>query len=83
MLAYHRVPKRIIAQATAGQLGGDNNSDMILFHNMVLKPIQDDIAEHLSEEFRAEYGWDVSNEDWDFGSLPAVFESEEEKAFKL
>ncbi len=83
MLAYHRVPKRIIAQATAGQLGGDNNSDMILFHNMVLKPIQDDIAEHLSEEFAEEYGWSVDNEDWDFGNLPGVFESEEERAFKL
>ncbi len=83
MLAYHRVPKRLIAQTTSGQLGGDNNSDMVLFYNFVVKPIQDDLAEQLSEEFTAEFGWNVEAEDWDFGDLTEVFLSEEDRVFKL
>ena len=82
-LAYHRVPKRIIAQSTAGQLGGDNNSDMVLFYNMVLKPIQDDIKEQLVQEFLEEFGWNVETESFDFGKLMDIFETEEQKMFKV
>jgi capsid portal protein len=82
MFAYHRVPKRIVAQATAGQLGGDNNSDMILFYNLVIKPIQREVGEILNRNFRDEFGWDVSLDDWNFGNLTDLFESDDMKMLK-
>jgi len=32
ILAYHRVPARIVSQLIPGQLGGDNRSDMDMFY---------------------------------------------------
>ncbi len=83
ILAYHRVPKRIIAQATSGQLSGDNNSDMIMFYNLVLKPIQQEVAEMLSRKFREEFGWTVTAKDWDFGKLTDIFKTPEELALEV
>jgi hypothetical protein len=79
---YHRVPSRIIGQQISGSLGGDNNSDMTIFHNFNLKPIQGEIATLLSDNFREEFGWSVSIDDWDFGNLTDVFKSSDELAFE-
>ena len=36
ILAYHRVPARIVSQLIPGQLGGDNSSDMRMFYQFVV-----------------------------------------------
>ncbi len=81
-LTYHRVPPRIASQATAGELGGDNNSDMVLFYNLVLKPIEREFGEILSRNFRDEFGWKIKSADWDFGDLTELFESDDMKMLK-
>jgi hypothetical protein len=52
---YHRVPHRLVSQETPGKLGGDNNSDMQVFYNMVIKPLQERVATVLTKEFNAEF----------------------------
>ena len=70
IFAYHRVPPRVVSQLVAGQLGGDNNSDMILFYNFVIKPLQARLALALANEFNFENPtWKVSPQDFNFGDI--------------
>lgn len=82
IFAYHRVPARIVSQLIPGQLGGDNKSDMLMFHHFVIKPIQQRLALILSKEFNREYQWNVTPADFNFGDLTSLFESADEKLFK-
>ncbi|MFA7095879.1 MAG: phage portal protein, partial [Gammaproteobacteria bacterium] len=50
ILAYHRVPARIVSQLIPGQLGGDNKSDMLMFYHFVIKPLQKRLALTLAIE---------------------------------
>lgn len=79
ILVHHRVPHRLVSQETAGKLGGDNNSDMTIFYNMVVKPIQKRIAFILAKEFKQEFNWSVKADDFDFGDISAVLETIETK----
>jgi len=81
IFAYHRVPARIVSQLIPGQLGGDNKSDMLMFHHFVIKPIQQRLALILSKEFNREYQWNVTPADFNFGDLTSLFQSEDEKLF--
>jgi hypothetical protein len=83
IFAYHRVPPRIVSQLTAGQLGGDNNSDLVLFYENKIKPIQEDIAMLLSEELRIEFGWDIEESAWSFGNIADALKTEDEKLFAM
>ena len=82
VVIYHRVPKRLIGLQTPGQLGGDNNSDMVIFYNMVVKPIQERVAFILSKEFKKEFGWDVNPKDFSFGDISEVMDSFENKLLR-
>ena len=82
IMVYHRVPHRLVSQETAGKLGGDNNSDLVVFYNMVIKPLQERVANILAGEFKSEFGWDVKKEDFDFGNIAEVVESIETKLFR-
>jgi len=82
IFAYHRVPPRLVSQLVAGQLGGDNMSDLILFDESKINPIQWDIATMLSTEFNNEFGWDIEPESFEFGDLREAFLSEEDKQIK-
>jgi len=81
IFAYHRVPARIVSQLIPGQLGGDNKSDMQMFHHFVIRPIQQRLALILSKEFNREYQWNVQPTDFNFGDLTSLFESADEKLF--
>lgn len=81
IFAYHRVPPRVVSQLVSGQLGGDNNSDMKLFYNFVVKPLQRRLALTLANEFNYEYDWNVSANDWDFGALTDELLTNDEKLF--
>lgn len=81
IFAYHRVPPRIVSQLVSGQLGGDNNSDMTLFYNFVIKPLQRRLAETLAQEFNYEYQWGVQPADFEFGRLTDVIQSTDERLF--
>lgn len=81
IFAYHRVPARIVSQLIPGQLGGDNKSDMQMFYNFVVKPLQNRLGMMFSKEFNKEYNWNLSAEDFDFGVLTDIFMSEDEKIF--
>jgi capsid portal protein len=81
IFAYHRVPPRVVSQLISGQLGGDNNSDMQLFYNFVVKPLQRRLALTLANEFNYEYNWNVSADDWDFGILTEELLTNDEKLF--
>ena len=81
IFAYHRVPARIVSQLIPGQLGGDNKSDMQMFHHFVIRPIQQRLALILSKEFNREYQWNVQPIDFNFGDLTSLFESADEKLF--
>jgi hypothetical protein len=81
IFAYHRVPARIVSQLIPGQLGGDNKSDMQMFHHFVIRPIQQRLALILSKEFNREYRWNVTPADFNFGDLTSLFESADEKLF--
>ena len=82
IIVYHRVPHRLISQETPGRLGGDNNSDLTVFYNMVIKPLQERVANILATQFNTEFGWNVKKEDFDFGNIAEVLESIETKLLR-
>jgi len=81
ILAYHRVPARIVSQLIPGQLGGDNRSDMAMFYHFVIKPLQERLALTLAIEFNYEFDWKVKPDDFNFGILTEVLQSDDEKLF--
>jgi len=81
ILAYHRVPARIVSQLIPGQLGGDNRSDMAMFYHFVIKPLQERLALTLAIEFNYEFDWKVSPSDFNFGNLTEILQSDDEKLF--
>jgi len=81
ILAYHRVPARIVSQLIPGQLGGDSKSDMTMFYNFVVKPLQKRLAMTLAIEFNWEFGWNVSPDDFAFGNLTEILKTEDERLF--
>ncbi len=81
ILAYHRVPARIVSQLIPGQLGGDNSSDMRLFYNFVVRPLQNRLALALANEFNFDFGWNVKPEDFNFGNLTEVLQTADEQLF--
>jgi capsid portal protein len=82
IIVYHRVPHRLISQETPGRLGGDNNSDLVVFYNMVVKPLQERVATILTREFNNEFNWGVKIDDFDFGNIAEVLENIESKLFR-
>jgi capsid portal protein len=81
ILAYHRVPARIVSQLIPGQLGGDNRSDMALFYHFVVKPLQERLALTLANEFNYEFNWNVKASDFDFGDLTQTLKTDDERLF--
>jgi hypothetical protein len=81
ILAYHRVPARIVSQLIPGQLGGDNSSDMLLFYQFVVKPLQNRLALVLANEFNYEFQWGVRQQDFEFGNLTETLKNEDERLF--
>ena len=81
ILAYHRVPARIVSQLIPGQLGGDNSSDMRMFYQFVVRPLQNRLALALANEFNFEFGWNVKPEDFNFGNLTEVLQTADEQLF--
>lgn len=81
IMAYHRVPARIVSQLIPGQLGGDNTSDMKMFYHFVVKPLQKRLALSLAGEFNYEFGWGVNPDDFEFGDLTETLITEDEKIF--
>lgn len=82
IFAYHRVPPRVVSQLVSGQLGGDNNSDMTLFYNFVVKPLQNRLALTLANEFNFDFPtWEVKPTDFNFGDLTQILRSPDEILF--
>ena len=81
ILAYHRVPARIVSQLIPGQLGGDNRSDMAMFYQFVVRPLQNRLALALANEFNFDFGWSVKPEDFNFGNLTEVLQTADEQLF--
>ena len=81
ILAYHRVPARIVSQLIPGQLGGDNSSDMRLFYQFVVRPLQNRLALALANEFNFDFGWEVKPEDFNFGDLTQALQSADDQLF--
>ena len=81
ILAYHRVPARIVSQLIPGQLGGDNRSDMAMFYHFVIKPLQERLALTMAIEFNYEFDWKVKPDDFNFGNLTELLQSDDEKLF--
>ena len=81
ILAYHRVPARIVSQLIPGQLGGDNKSDMRMFHQFVVRPLQNRLALALANEFNFDFGWNVKSDDFNFGNLTEVLQTADEQLF--
>jgi len=81
ILAYHRVPARIVSQLIPGQLGGDNRSDMLMFYQFVVRPLQNRLALALANEFNFDFGWKVKPEDFNFGNLTEILQSDDERLF--
>ena len=81
IMAYHRVPARIVSQLIPGQLGGDNKSDMLMFYHFVIKPLQKRLALTLAIEFNYEFGWNVSLDDFNFGNLTEILQSADDQLF--
>jgi len=81
ILAYHRVPARIVSQLIPGQLGGDNSSDMRMFYQFVVRPLQNRLALALANEFNFDFGWSVKPDDFNFGNLTEVLQTADEKLF--
>lgn len=81
IFAYHRTPPRVVSQLVAGQLGGDNNSDMLLFYNFVIKPLQSRLKKLLAREFSRDSEFTLKASEIDFGDLTTIFQSEDEKIF--
>lgn len=82
LYTYYGTPKRIVAQAVSGELGGSDNSDMILFYYGTIKNIQRKLAIVLARNFRDEFGWDVKPEDFDFGNVIDLFKSPDDILFE-
>lgn len=82
IFVYHRIPRRLVGLETTGRLGGDNTSDMSIFYQMVIKPIQTRLYHVLARQLKAEYGWAVSPESFDFGNISDVLESFETKIMR-
>jgi capsid portal protein len=82
IFAYHRVPARIVSQLIPGQLGGDNKSDMLMFYHFVVKPLQRRLALILAKEFNNEFQWNLTADDFNFGNLTEIFQSDDEKLFR-
>jgi hypothetical protein len=81
ILAYHRVPARIVSQLIPGQLGGDNRSDMTMFYHFVVRPLQERLALALANEFNYEFNWNVKASAFDFGDLTQVLKTDDERLF--
>jgi len=81
ILAYHRVPARIVSQLIPGQLGGDNSSDMQMFYQFVVRPLQNRLALALANEFNFDLGWNVKPEDFNFGDLTQAIQSADDQLF--
>ncbi|MDD2229937.1 MAG: phage portal protein [Candidatus Cloacimonetes bacterium] len=81
ILAYHRVPARIVSQLIPGQLGGDNSSDMRMFYQFVVRPLQNRLALALANEFNFDFDWNVKPEDFNFGDLTEVLQTADEQLF--
>ena len=81
ILAYHRVPARIVSQLIPGQLGGDNSSDMRMFYQFVVRPLQNRLALALANEFNFDFGWNVKPEDFNFGDLTQAIQSADDQLF--
>ena len=81
ILAYHRVPARIVSQLIPGQLGGDNSSDMRMFYQFVVRPLQNRLALALANEFNFDFNWNVKPEDFNFGNLTEVLQAADEQLF--
>ncbi len=81
ILAYHSVPARIVSQLIPGQLGGDNSSDMRMFYQFVVRPLQNRLALALANEFNFDFGWNVKPEDFNFGNLTEVLQTADEQLF--
>ena len=81
ILAYHRVPARIVSQLIPGQLGGDNKSDMLMFYHFVIKPLQKRLALTLAIEFNYEFGWNITLDDFNFGNLTEILQSADDQLF--
>ncbi len=81
ILAYHRVPARIVSQLIPGQLGGDNSSDMRMFYQFVVRPLQNRLALALANEFNFDFDWKVKPEDFNFGNLTEVLQTADEQLF--
>ena len=81
ILAYHRVPARIVSQLIPGQLGGDNSSDMRMFYQFVVRPLQNRLSLALANEFNFDFGWNVKPEDFNFGNLTEVLQTADEQLF--
>ncbi len=81
ILAYHRVPARIVSQLIPGQLGGDNSSDMRMFYQFVIRPLQNRLALALANEFNFDFGWNVKPEDFNFGNLTEALQTADEQLF--
>jgi len=84
IFTYFGTPKRIVAQEVAGQLGGDNNSDITMMYVTVINQIQNRLARMLARNFRDE---GISNsvvaDDFDFGDIREFFKSSDEKFFDI
>jgi len=81
ILAYHRVPARIVSQLIPGQLGGDNSSDMRMFYQFVVRPLQNRLALALANEFNFDFGWSVNPDDFNFGDLTQAIQSADDQLF--
>ena len=81
ILAYHRVPARIVSQLIPGQLGGENSSDMRMFYQFVVRPLQNRLALALANEFNFDFGWSVKPDDFNFGNLTEVLQTADEQLF--
>lgn len=79
IFVYHRVPRRLVGIETSGKLGGDNTSDMSIFYQMVVKPIQTRLYHVLSRQMKMEFGWNVKPKSFDFGNISDVLETIETK----
>ena len=81
IFAYHRVPARIVSQLIPGQLGGDNKSDMRMFYQFVVRPLQNRLALALANEFNFDFGWSVKPDDFNFGDLTQAIQSADDQLF--
>ena len=72
---YHRVPPRLISKETPGKLGGDDNSDLELFYSTVIQPLQQRVKQTLANEFYNEFKWKINPDDFDFGNIAEIAET--------